>query len=1357
MKKIVTVLLVLSSLLSFSQSTTVVISQVYPGGGSSSPTVTYKNDYVELHNISGVTQDISGFSLQYGSGTGNFGSTATQIFAFPAATTIPAGGYLLVQLGAAGTGGANLPVTPDFTSTNLSMGAASGKVALANVSTALGCGATATVCTLPSASIVDLVSYGVSNNAEGGVTVNNGVALPVNTNGAVRKANGCTDTDNNNADFDVIVNPVPRNSASPVVSCGGGPVPSLSVASPLTAFGNICISTTAGPNSFTITGSNLTTANVTIGALAGFTYSTTAGGTYTASLSLTQPGGNFSQQIFVNFTPVAAQSYNGNIAVAGGGVTTPITVAAVGTGISNSAPALTSGTATAVTTTTATVAGTITNTGCSAITAYGIEYSTTSGFANGAGTPVASTNLSGGGFTADLSGLSAATTYYYHAYATNTTGTGYGTEQSFATGSATPVTGIVISQAYGGGGGTTGTYKNDYVELHNNGTTTQSLTGLSIQYGSATGNFGSSATNIYAFPAGTSIPAGRYLLIQLGPTGSAGLDLPVTPDLVTTNLTMSGSSGKVVLANQATGLGCGATATPCTLPSATIIDLVAFGAAGNAEGGVAVNNGVALTSTQGAVRKNNGCTDTDNNNNDFDVVTAPVPRNSASPLFSCSAGPAPVLSISSPLTAFGNVCTNATGGPNSFTISGSNLTTANVTVGALPGFSYSTTAGGVYTASLNLTQPGGTYSQQIFVIFTPTAVQSYNGNIAIAGGGVTTPVNAAASGAGVNTMPSVTTGAASAITQTTATAAGSITATGCTPVTAYGIEYSTISGFTPGTGTPVASTNLAAGNFSSALSGLVPSTNYFYRAYATNGGGTAYGAEQSFTSASLNPTINVTALTAFGNICTSTTAGPNSFTISGANLTAANVTVGALAGYTYSTTAGGTYTATLSLVQTGGTYSQQVFVRFTPTVVQSYNGNIPVAGGGTAAAVNVAAAGAGVNTPSTVTTGAASAITQTTATTAGSITATGCSAITAYGVEYSLTNGFPNGTGTAVASTNLAGGNFTSALSGLLPATTYYYKAYATNNGGTAYGAQQTFTTTSPLLSTTALTPFGTACSNTTAGPNSFTITGTGLSATNITVGPLAGFSFATTSAGTYAASLNLTQPGGAFSQTVFVKFTPTAVQSYNGNIPVSGGGAATINLAAAGDGVNTLATVQTGGISNLSTNSVTLAGTVSANGCSNVTAYGIEYSGVSGFASGSGTPVSASNLAGGNFTASINGLVPGATYYYKAYAVNGGGTSYGLQQTFTLSSIGNGFVLYPVPVDRGATMRVTMNNLTPGYYGLLFYNSEGQLVYQKDMNIQSSFINEALTIPATLAKGIYRVQLMNYLDVVATKTILVL
>ncbi len=334
-----------------------------------------------------------------------------------------------------------------------------------------------------------------------------------------------------------------------------------------------------------------------------------------------------------------------------------------------------------------------------------------------------------------------------------------------------------------------------------------------------------------------------------------------------------------------------------------------------------------------------------------------------------------------------------------------------------------------------------------------------------------------------------------------------------------------------------------------------------------------------------------------------------------------------------------------------------------------------------------------------------------------------------------------------MASTNISGGNFTSSLTGLAATTVYYYKAFATNNGGTTWGAQQTFTTAPVPISLTAsaLSPFGNACINTTAGPNTFTINGSFLTNANINVGPLAGFSFATAAAGPYAASLSLAQPGGTYSQVIHVRFTPTAVQSYNGNIPVAGGGfGSTVNVAASGSGVNTLATVITGGASNFTNHSAVLAGSVASDGCSPVTAYGIEYSGINGFVNGAGTKVASSNIAGGNLTSSLNGLVQGATYYYKAYAVNNGGTSYGLQQSFTVPSIAEGFHLYPSPVNRGTSIRVTRNNLKPGYYGLLFYNSAGQLVYQHHIHIQADFINQELVVPYTISPGTYRVMLAN-------------
>lgn len=719
-------------------------------------------------------------------------------------------------------------------------------------------------------------------------------------------------------------------------------------------------------------------------------------------------------------------------------------------------------------------------------------------------------------------------------------------------------------------------------------------------------------------------------------------------------------------------------------------------------------------------------------------------------------GAVPTLSISSPLTGFGNVCINTTAGPNSFTISGTNLTTANVNVAALTGFEYATVSGGPYTSTLSISQPGGTFNQQVFVRFKPTAVQSYNGNITVSGGGASGSVDVAAAGAGVNAAPTLTTGVASSITTNSATAAGTINDIGCSAVTAYGIEYSTTNGFPNGSGTQVASSNISSGNYTSNLTGLTPGTTYYYKAYATNNGGTGYGAQQQFTTQSLSPSVSATPLTAFGNVCINTTAGPNTFTINGTNLTSANVTVAALNGFTYSTTSGGTYTATLSLAQPGGTFTQTIYVKFSPVAVQSYNGNIAVGGGG-APSVNVAAAGDGVNSMATVVTGAASGITQTTATAAGTISANGCSSVTAYGIEYSTTNNFTPGTGTQVASSNISSGNFTSSLTGLTPSTTYYYRAYATNSGGTAYGSQMSFTTTSPTLSATALAPFGNICINNTSASQSFTITGVGLTNANVNVGPLTGYSFSTTSGGTYTASLSLAQPGGAYNQTIYVKFTPVAVQTYSGNIPVSGGGAAATSVAATGNGVNTLATVITGGSSAITNHSAVLAGSIASIGCSNVTAYGIEYSGINGFTSGTGTKVPATNLSGNNFSLELNGLVQGATYYYKAYATNNGGTSYGLQESFTVLAVGNSLAVYPSPAEKGGAVRVTKNNLQPGYYGVLFYNASGQLIYQYNINVQSNYINQLITLPGSFSSGTYRVALVNNDKVLETKTIQIL
>ncbi len=93
----------------------------------------------------------------------------------------------------------------------LSMGAASGKVALVNNTTPLSGNCPS------STSISDLLGYG-STCFE--VPVGGGgasVASLDNLTAAVRKGNGCIDTDNNSTDF-VTIGPIPRNSSAPRMS-----------------------------------------------------------------------------------------------------------------------------------------------------------------------------------------------------------------------------------------------------------------------------------------------------------------------------------------------------------------------------------------------------------------------------------------------------------------------------------------------------------------------------------------------------------------------------------------------------------------------------------------------------------------------------------------------------------------------------------------------------------------------------------------------------------------------------------------------------------------------------------------------------------------------------------------------------------------------------------------------------------------------------------------------------------------------------------------------------------------------------------------------------------------------------------
>lgn len=186
---------------SFSQ---VVISQVYGGGGNSGST--YTHDFIELFNRGTNSVSLNGWSVQYASATGSSWQKTdlTNI-------TLAPGQYYLVQQ-AQGSGGTTPLPTPDATG-NIAMSGTAGKVALLNVNTVITSG---TSCpTGPT--VVDFVGFGSTANCFEGA---GSTPAPSNTNAVLRASSGCTDNNNNAADFAAGL-PTPRNTASALNPCSG--------------------------------------------------------------------------------------------------------------------------------------------------------------------------------------------------------------------------------------------------------------------------------------------------------------------------------------------------------------------------------------------------------------------------------------------------------------------------------------------------------------------------------------------------------------------------------------------------------------------------------------------------------------------------------------------------------------------------------------------------------------------------------------------------------------------------------------------------------------------------------------------------------------------------------------------------------------------------------------------------------------------------------------------------------------------------------------------------------------------------------------------------------------------------------
>ncbi|MFN9709847.1 MAG: FISUMP domain-containing protein [Bacteroidota bacterium] len=94
------------------------------------------------------------------------------------------------------------------------------------------------------------------------------------------------------------------------------------------------------------------------------------------------------------------------------------------------------------------------------------------------------------------------------------------------------------------------------------------------------------------------------------------------------------------------------------------------------------------------------------------------------------------------------------------------------------------------------------------------------------------------------------------------------------------------------------------------------------------------------------------------------------------------------------------------------------------------------------------------------------------------------------------------------------------------------------------------------------------------------------------------------------------------------------------------------------------LATLTTLAIGNITANSATSGGSITADGGSPVTQRGICWATTQNPTTANNTAVSGTGT--GSFTANLTGLTANTTYYVRAYAINTAGTAYGNQLSFT-------------------------------------------------------------------------------------------
>ncbi|KIO78613.1 hypothetical protein TH53_02325 [Pedobacter lusitanus] len=902
-------------------------------------------------------------------------------------------------------------------------------------------------------------------------------------------------------------------------------------------------------------------------------------------------------------------------------------------------PSLITTAASSITSTEAVSGGDIFSDGGDKVTKSGIVWST----APNPATDLPTKTQSGTGvgtFIHTLPKLMGNTTYYVRAYATNNAGTAYGNEISFTTGP--PVIPVIRTLE---ATEITGTSASSGAKVISNGGALFTVNG--IVWSTVSGfrpdtatkqktiqkSAGDFASELKELLPGTTYYVRAYAVNSVGlifgneivlRTPSVPTLMTLTPIPATITSTSATSGGSIITngGNYITSNGiCWSTSRNPTLADQNVI-------AGSGSGNFTTALKDLMGSTKYYVRAfATNFAGTGYGNLDSLTTRPPVP-----------------VTI---ITAKGTdiTATTATSGGEITSNGGALVSTRGVVWSIHPDFKPDTVSKnktadtgyekGVFISYLKKLVPGTTYYVRAYAV--SIAGTSYGEVISF-----TTP-----------DFASLTTNSPSLVANTSATTGGTVTSSGGSPVTERGIVWSTTANFIPDmTSGNVTSNGAGTGSFDSKLKDLKPDTKYYVRAYAVTLAGVAYGQQVSFTTyppgLSLLTTLNPSQITG-------TTAS------SGGSITDEGGVVADTRGVVWSTQSGfNPATVTVNKTAQSGAGNGQFITKITglsPGVtyyIRAYASNRV----GTAYGNEIS-----FTTPNlaTLTTIEASSVTGTSALSGGIITATNGTPVTAQGVCWSTSSG-PT-IGLATRTSDAGAGVFTSSLNALKPVTKYYVRAYATNQIGTAYGNEISFTTGPLLASITTSDPVITSENSISSGGTITKDGGNPVTARGLLWSRRANFKPDTvvnnktvngSGIGNFISDINQMERSATYYIRAYA--TNSAGTAYGNQL--------TVSIFPTSPVLNTkVVTAITG-------SSAASGGEIVKDGGALITRRGIVWSTAQNPTLSLTTKTSDVDYGDGNFTSYLTGLQQNTTYYVRAYAVNGIGVAYGLEKSFTTLTV---------------------------------------------------------------------------------------